>query len=89
MTARFVDFDRERLSAEALGVTEYGTVVVQRGEQRVDLADRELFRRVGKGADQRLEFLGEAAINRAFSQLMSDTRRVVYALVGHGAARAT
>lgn len=84
VTARFVDFDRERLSAEALGVTEYGTVVVQRGEQRVDLADRELFRRVGKGADQRLEFLGEAAINRAFSQLMSDTRRVVYALVGHG-----
>lgn len=81
---RLVDFDRERLTAEALGVTEYGTVVVQRGERRVDLRDRDLFRRVGKGEDQRLEFLGEAALQRAFAQLLSDTRRVVYALVGHG-----
>jgi hypothetical protein len=81
---RFVDFDKERLTAEKLGVTEYGTVVVQRGERRVDLADRDLFRRTGKGDDRRIEFLGEPAVNRAFSQLMSDTRRVVYALVGHG-----
>jgi hypothetical protein len=80
----FIDFDKERLTAEKLGVTEYGTVVVQRGARRVDLADRDLFRRSGKGADQKLEFLGEPALNRAFSQLMSDTRRVVYALVGHG-----
>lgn len=84
VSCRFVDFDKERLSAEALGVTEYGTVVIQRGEQRVDIHDRELFRRTGKGAEQRLDFLGEAALNRGFSQLMSDTRRVVYALVGHG-----
>lgn len=82
--AHFVDFDKERLTAEKLGVTEYGAVVVQRGAQRVDLQDRDLFRRVGKGDDRRLEFLGEAALNRALSQLMTDTRRVVYALVGHG-----
>jgi hypothetical protein len=82
--SRFVDFDKERLTAESLGVTDYGTVVVQRGEQRVDLADRDLFRRSGKGDDRRIDFLGEAALNRAFAQLMSDTRRVVYALVGHG-----
>lgn len=81
---KFVDFDKERLTAEKLGVTDYGTVVVQRGERRVDLQDRDLFRRTGKGDDRKIEFLGEAALNRAFSQLMSDTRRVVYALVGHG-----
>ncbi len=81
---RFVDFDKERLTAEKLGVTDYGAVVVQRGERRVDLQDRDLFRRTGKGDDRKIEFLGEAALNRAFSQLMSDTRRVVYALVGHG-----
>ncbi len=81
---KFIDFDKERLTAEKLGVTDYGTVVVQRGERRVDLADRDLFRRSGKGDDRKIEFLGEAAINRAFSQLMSDSRRVVYALVGHG-----
>lgn len=80
----FVDFDKERLTAEKLGVTEYGAVVIQRGAGRVDLKDRDLFRRVGKGDDRRLEFLGEAAINRGFSQLLSDTRKVVYALVGHG-----
>ncbi len=82
--SQFVDFDRERLTAERLGVTEYGTVVIQRGDARVDLKDRELFRRVGKGADKALEFLGETAINQAFSQLMSDSRRTIYALVGHG-----
>lgn len=81
---QFVDFDRERLTAENLGVTEYGTVVIQRGEQRVDLKDRDLFRHVGKGADRALEFLGEAAMNRAFSQLMANSTRIVYALVGHG-----
>ncbi len=81
---RFVDFDRERLTAEKLGVTEYSTVVVQRGEARVDIKDRELFKRVGKGDDRRLEFLGEVAVNRAFSQLTAENHRVVYALVGHG-----
>jgi hypothetical protein len=81
---RFIDFDRERLTAEKLGVTDYGAVIVQRGDRRVDLKDRDLFRRTGKGDDRKIEFLGEAALNRAFSQLMSDTRRVVYALVGHG-----
>ncbi len=80
----FVDFDRDRLTAEKLGVTEYSSVVVQRGDARVDIKDRELFKRVGKGADRQLEFTGEATLNRAFAQLMADHKRVVYALVGHG-----
>lgn len=84
VTTQFVDFDKDRLTAEALGVTQYGTVVIQRGEQRVDLDDRDLFRRVGKGQDKSLQFLGEAAVNRGFSQLLSNTRKVVYVLVGHG-----
>jgi hypothetical protein len=81
---KFVDFDKERLTAEALGVTDYGSIVVQRGDRRVDLTDRDLFRRVGKGESRRLEFMGEAALARGFAQLMTDARRVVYALVGHG-----
>jgi hypothetical protein len=81
---RWIDFDRERLTAEALGVRDYGMVVVQRGQQRVDLRSRDLFRNRGKGADRELVFLGEAALNQAFSQLMTETRRVVYALQGHG-----
>lgn len=84
VAAEFIDFDRERLTAEKMGVTEYGTVVVQRGLARVDLRDRDLFRRVGKGQDQQLEFMGEAAINRAIAQLLSKSARTIYALVGHG-----
>jgi hypothetical protein len=82
--AHWIDFDRERLTAEALGVRDYGTVVVQRGQQRVDLRSRDLFRNRGKGQDRELVFLGEAALNQAFAQLLSDSRRVVYALQGHG-----
>lgn len=81
---RLVDFDRERLTAERLGVTEYSHVVVQRGSSRVDIRSRELFRRSGKGADRRVLFLGETAFARAFSQLHTPKRRVVYALTGHG-----
>ncbi len=81
---RFIDFDRERLSAEALGVRDYGMVVVQRGEERVDLRSRDLFRHRGKGKDRELQFLGEAALNQAFSQLMSSRKRVIYAMQGHG-----
>jgi hypothetical protein len=80
----FVDFDRERLTAEELGVREYGHMVVQRGEERVDIKARELFRSKGKGADKTLEFLGESAFNRAASQLLSKRRKTVYTLVGHG-----
>lgn len=79
-----IDFDKDRLTAEKLGVTDYSTVVVQRGAARVDIKDRELFKRVGKAEARHLEFLGEQAVNRAFSQLMAENKRVVYALVGHG-----
>ncbi len=81
---RQVDFDKERLTAEKLGVNDYGRIVIQRGRDRVDIKDRELFRRVGKGKDKRLEFVGEAAIARGFAQLMTDQRQVVYFLTGHG-----
>lgn len=81
---RFVDFDKERFTAEKLGVTDYGTVVVQRGEKRVDIRDREMFRRKGKKEEQSLDFTGEQAVARAFGQLLSDETRVVYSLVGHG-----
>ncbi len=81
---RFVDFDRERLTAEALGVRDYGHLTVQLGDKRVDLKDRELFRRVGKGPDRKLEFMGEAAFNRSVGQLLSDKRRILYSLRGHG-----
>ncbi len=81
---RFVNFDRERLTAEELGVREYGHMVVQRGEERVDIKARELFRHKGKGQDRSLEFLGEGAFNRATSQLLSKRRKTIYSLVGHG-----
>ncbi len=79
-----VNFDRERLTAEALGVSNYGHLVIQRGEDRVDMKDRDLFRRKGKGAERKLEFLGEAAFARAASQLLDKRKKRVLALRGHG-----
>ena len=63
---RWVDFDRDRLTAEQLGVTEYGVVVLQRDAQRVDLHDRVLFQRDG-GPEGTLAFTGEAALARALA----------------------
>jgi hypothetical protein len=79
-----VDFDKEKLSADQLGVREYGHIVIELADKRVDIKARELFRRVGRGPDQHLEFVGEDALSRGLSQLMSDTRRVAYVLQGSG-----
>jgi hypothetical protein len=84
VVTRLVNFDRERLTAEALGVSQYGHMVIQRGDDRVDLKDRDLFRRRGKGADRKLEFLGEAGFARAASQLLDKRKKRIYALRGHG-----
>jgi hypothetical protein len=81
---RLIDFDRERLTAERLGVTEYSHMVIQRGSDRVDVSARSLFRSVGAKDKRQTQFLGEAVIARAFSQLHTPRRRVVYVLGGHG-----
>jgi hypothetical protein len=81
---QYVDFDRDRLTAESMGVNAYGTLVLQHGEDRIDIKDRALFRRRGKGDTQRLEFLGEAAIAQALGQLLSEQIRPLYVLTGHG-----
>lgn len=81
---RQVDFDKERLTAEKLGVSQYGQVILQRGDARVDIKDRELFKRRGKVSDNQWDFLGDAALDRALAQLLTPRRRVVYVLRGHG-----
>lgn len=84
ITWRQVDYDKERLTAEALGVSMYGQIVITRGADRVDIKERELFKRVGKVADNKWDFLGESALNRGLAQLLTPRRRVVYVLTGHG-----
>jgi hypothetical protein len=87
-----VDFDRERLTAENLGVKEYGRLLIQVVDEakpmakwpRVDVRARDLFRNAGKGKDRQIEFLGEAVFNRAIAQLLSDKRQKIYSLVSHG-----
>jgi ABC-type uncharacterized transport system involved in gliding motility auxiliary subunit len=82
---RFVDFDQDRLTAESLGVSRYGTVVVEGRGDRVDIVDRDLFRRRGK--DQGFDFLGEPIVAKALTQVVSDSARRVYFLEGHGEKR--
>jgi hypothetical protein len=87
-----VDFDRERLTAESMGVREYGHLVIQAETSgvepaewpRVDVRARDLFRRVGAGEGRTMEFLGEGVFNRAIAQLLSERTQVIYALTGHG-----
>lgn len=83
---RFVDFDQDRLTAEELGVSRYGTVVVEGADDRVDISDRDLFRR-RRGEQQGVDFLGEPAVTRAITQVMSDEPRKLYLLEGHGEIR--
>jgi len=89
---KIVDFDRERLTAESMGVREYGHLVVQAEVDglepaewpRVDVRARDLFRSAGSGEGRSHNFLGEAVFNRAIAQLLSDRTQVIYSLTGHG-----
>lgn len=81
---RFADFDRDRLLAESLGISRYGTVVVESKDDRVDVIDRELFRHQGKGKERRLEFVGEAPVTAAVEQVLSRHVVRLYSLKGHG-----
>jgi hypothetical protein len=81
VSTRFVDLDAERLASETLGVKRYGTLVVRTKDDRVDIADRDLFKRRAK---ERSVFIGEAQLVSALTKVLSDQRRRLYALTGHG-----
>jgi len=87
VVTRFVDLDRDRQLAESLELSSYGTLVVRRGETRVDFKEREVFKRVpGSNEDgtQKLDFLGESLISRGMQQVLSPQTRTVAILQGHG-----
>ena len=86
VTTRFVDLDADRALAEELEITRYGTVVVRHGLQRVDLKEREIFRRQPQGKDKPVElfFRGEGLVASAISQVLAGEPRAVYVLQGHG-----
>jgi len=84
---QFVDFDADRRTAESLGVDRYGTWVITLGDDRVDLAERDLFRHAGTRETRALQFLGESAVSGALSRLLTPRAPVLYALTGHGERR--
>ena len=79
----YVDFDEERLTAEKLNVKDYGRLVIQRGDARVDIRERKLFIRKKQG----LIFAGEQQISKAISQLMMAYTPKMYVLEGHAEAQ--
>lgn len=81
---RFVDLDRDRLTAERLAVDRYGTLVVESGGERVDVGERDLFRGSGPKGRREVAFVGEPAIAAAIRQVVHPVTRVVYFLAGHG-----
>ena len=74
-----IDFDRDRVTAEQLGVSEYGRIVVQQGKERVDIKERLLFQSNGSSG---LRFYGEEELYRAFSTLVHNERRTIYFSTG-------
>ena len=78
----YVDFDEERLTAEKLNVKDYGRLVIQRGDARVDIRERSLFSRKKQG----LVFMGEQQLSKAFSQLLMSYTPKMYVLEGHAEA---
>lgn len=86
VTTSFVDFDRDRLTAERLGVDRYGTVVIEGRADRVDVIDRELFKARGKKGERDVTFVGESAVAAGIRQVMADRGRTLYLLSGHGEA---
>ena len=87
VTARTVDFDRERGVAVQYGVERYGTVVVEGRGRRVDLSARDVFRTRGRGDQRSFEFVGEGAIAAAVRRLLRDHDARVGILEGHGERR--
>lgn len=84
VTVQHVDFDRDRLVAERMGVDRYGTVVVEARGDRVDIKDRELFRARGKKGERTVEFIGEGAVAAAIRKVVAGSSTVVYLTTGHG-----
>ena len=77
----FVSFDADRVTAERLGVTNYGTLVIEALGDRVDIPARYLFRRF---AEDRFAFVGEEIVGNAINRILRGERSVIYSLVGHG-----
>ena len=79
-----VDYDKERITAERLGVADYGRIVVQQGKERVDIKERVLFKRVKEQQGSRMDFYGEEELLRAFSILLHNEVRSVLFTKGSG-----
>ena len=79
-----VDFDKERLTAERLGVSDYGRIVVQQGKERVDIKERTLFKTVRVEDEKRIAFYGEEELLRAFSTIIHNELRTVLFTKGSG-----
>ena len=87
LETKFVDFDADRLTANALGVSAYGTVVIEGRGDRIDLRERDVFKRTkDKDGARSLAFYGEPLIAKGIRQVLSDEPRTVYLLEGHGEA---
>ena len=83
-----LDLNADREKALELGVRQAGTVVVHAAGDRVDIKDRDLFRRSRTGDANNLEFRGEGEIARAIKLVTAGDPKKVYLLKGHGELRA-
>ena len=77
-----VDLDRDRSVAQELGVTQYGSMVVQFNEQSIVIPERKLFHhQVG---NQEVRFIGESMLQNVLLAILHPVVQVVYTLEGNG-----
>jgi hypothetical protein len=63
-----VDFDADRNTAVQMGVSGYGTIVLEIGTERIDIPERNVFYKQIGGAG--FQFVGEQSIEQAFRKVL-------------------
>ena len=76
------DLDRDREVAQRLGVTQYGSLVVQIGDSTIVVPERKLFQQQFGQTETR--FVGETALREALQSFLYPTSQNIYTLEGSG-----
>lgn len=79
---KMVDFDADRNTAVQMGVSGYGTVVLEIGSDRVDIPERNIFYKQIGGAG--FQFVGEQSIERALRKILFPNPKRIGVISGIG-----
>ena len=73
------DLDMDTAAAKAYHITEYNVSVLEIGDKRKDVLEREVFNQAGR----QIEFRGEQAIVNAILSVSEASKKIIYFTTGH------